>query len=272
ILRHEEFDEGCKATCNGPYEGRWSKTMLGYGNEDDNFVIELTYNYGVSAYRRGNDFQSIYVSSLGGIMERVKEGKFQVIQDASDTFTLVSPCGYTFIVTEVSDAQNNDVAVPKITKVSLSCSDLERSTKYYSQLLNLKIYDQGKDYAVLGYHENQAKIEMKQIEGPVRREAAFGRTAFSCPREQLANIEKAVNQANETILTPLVSLDTPGKATVEVVILADPDGHEICFVGDEAFRELSQIDPSASDKLLDAMAGDKSDDWFKKHGKEKEER
>ena len=30
---------------------------------------------------------------------------------------------------------------------------------------------------------------------------------------------------------------------VQVVILADPDGYEICFVGDEAFRELSQTDP-----------------------------
>lgn len=29
------------------------------------------------------------------------------------------------------------------------------------------------------------------------------------------------------VLTPLVSLDTPGKATVQVVILADPDGHEV---------------------------------------------
>ena len=28
---------------------------------------------------------------------------------------------------------------------------------------------------------------------------------------------------------------------VQVVILADPDGQEICFVGDEAFRELSQV-------------------------------
>ena len=27
----------------------------------------------------------------------------------------------------------------------------------------------------------------------------------------------------------------------QVVILADPDGQEICFVGDEAFRELSQV-------------------------------
>ena len=30
------------------------------------------------------------------------------------------------------------------------------------------------------------------------------------------------------------------------------DGHEICFVGDEAFRELSQVDSNA-DKLLDEV-------------------
>lgn len=127
------------------------------------------------------------------------------------------------------------------------------------------------------------------------------------------------------ILTPLVSLDTPGKATVEVVILADPvriyyvmllrlnveylpnvrlsdsdlhimqDGHEICFVGDEAFRQLSAMDPKGNE-LLDevislsilscdpltsrihvfsvwflsqAMAADKSDEWFAKHNKQK---
>ena len=31
-----------------------------------------------------------------------------------------------------------------------------------------------------------------------------------------------MNETKQTVLTPLVSLDTPGKATVEVVILADP--------------------------------------------------
>ena len=30
------------------------------------------------------------------------------------------------------------------------------------------------------------------------------------------------------------------------------DGHEICFVGDEAFRQLSQVDPQA-DELLDKV-------------------
>lgn len=40
-----------------PYDGMWSKSMVGYGAEDDHFVVELTYNYGVKNYKRGNDFQ-----------------------------------------------------------------------------------------------------------------------------------------------------------------------------------------------------------------------
>ena len=53
---------------------------------------------------------------------------------------------------------------------------------------------------------------------------AFGRIAFSCPSSQLPTIEAKIKESNDTILTPLVSLDTPGKATVQVVILADPVG------------------------------------------------
>jgi hypothetical protein len=33
----------------------WSKTMVGYGAEHAHFVLELTYNYDVKAYRNGND-------------------------------------------------------------------------------------------------------------------------------------------------------------------------------------------------------------------------
>jgi len=34
LLRHEEFEEGCDAGCNGPYAGYWSKSMVGWKNED----------------------------------------------------------------------------------------------------------------------------------------------------------------------------------------------------------------------------------------------
>ena len=30
--------------------------MVGYGPEDNHFVTELTYNYGVKSYELGNDF------------------------------------------------------------------------------------------------------------------------------------------------------------------------------------------------------------------------
>ena len=31
--------------------------MVGYGPEDNHFVVELTYNYGIKKYSLGNDFQ-----------------------------------------------------------------------------------------------------------------------------------------------------------------------------------------------------------------------
>lgn len=40
-----------------PYDGKWSKSMVGYGPEDDHFVVELTYNYGIKQYKKGDDFQ-----------------------------------------------------------------------------------------------------------------------------------------------------------------------------------------------------------------------
>lgn len=90
----------------------------------------------------------------------------------------------------------------------------------------------------------QANLELIKEPGAINHAEAFGRIAFSCPGAevasyktemllllvrkwvpftfmQLVDIETKVKESCGTILTPLVSLDTPGKATVEVVILAD---------------------------------------------------
>lgn len=56
----------------------------------------------------------------------------------------------------------------------------------------------------------------------VERGTAGGRIAFAVPYDQQPEIESIIKNANEKILTPLISLDTPGKATVRVIILADP--------------------------------------------------
>lgn len=56
----------------------------------------------------------------------------------------------------------------------------------------------------------------------VNHAKAYGRIAFSCPFEEQLQVEQKIKATNHKILTPLISLDTPGKATVLVIILADP--------------------------------------------------
>ncbi|KAK3560684.1 hypothetical protein QTP86_014540 [Hemibagrus guttatus] len=327
ILRHEEFEEGCKATCNGPYDGKWSKTMVGFGPEDDHFVAELTYNYGVGEYKLGNDFLGFTIQSSQAVSNARKIG-WPLTEVGEALYLAEAPGGYPFYLLD-KDQPDCD----PVQKITLAVSDLQRSVRYWSSLLGMKVMEKSeeKKSILMGFSDSQCKLELQDIRAPVDHGTAFGRIAFSCPREQhdaattmlhcrdgidqvmsgawfppdmtlviqakefslcflrpenfvshglrvlqvpfgklqLPEIEAVMKKENQKILTPLVSLDTPGKATVEVVILADPDGHEICFVGDEAFRQLSAFDPSGNELLDKAMAADKSDEWFAKHKKQK---
>merc|ERR1719461_2200184 len=58
-LRHEENAEPCQITCNGRYNNAWSKTMIGYDTEDKCYALEVTYNYGIYSYKKGNGLQTI---------------------------------------------------------------------------------------------------------------------------------------------------------------------------------------------------------------------
>ncbi|GIX87412.1 glyoxalase domain-containing protein 4, partial [Caerostris extrusa] len=102
ILRHEEFEEGCKATCNGPYDGKWSKTMIGYGPEDNHFVAELTYNYGVKSYKLGNDFIGISIDS-NDILKNA-EVKGWPVERENDISVLKAPGGYKYFISEKSES------------------------------------------------------------------------------------------------------------------------------------------------------------------------
>jgi hypothetical protein len=92
VLRHEEFDSGCKATCNGPYQNKWSKTMVGYGPESCNFVLEITYNYPIDKYILGNDILGITIGAPSETIEAIKaKGSWET--QAGKTFA-ISPAGY----------------------------------------------------------------------------------------------------------------------------------------------------------------------------------
>jgi len=265
VLRHEEFEKGCEAACNGPYDGRWSKTMVGYGPEDSHFVVELTYNYNISSYKLGNDFQGITIQSREALA-RAKQVGWPVKVEEGRT-VLEAPGGFKFFVVDQPQPKNRDPVI----SVAIGVSNMTKSVEYWAGLLDMTVTSATTSTTSLSYNSATQASLVLVSQSSVDHAKAAGRIAFSIPASQLPGTQEKMVAANTTILTPLVSLDTPGKATVQVVILADPDGQEICFVGAEAFKELSQVDP-AGDKLLnDAIEGDKSDEWFKKKGRVKVE-
>jgi len=217
FLRHEEFEEGCKASCNGPYDGKWSKSMVGYGPEDDHFVVELTYNYGLGSYRLGNDFQGITICKPD-ILENAKRVGWPVSEEGGIS-VLQAPGGYKFYIDTTSSKTGDPVQ-----NVILGSSDLQRTIEFWNGKLGMTIYSQSDDFAIFGYDDSQkqARLKFMRCTEKMDHASAFGRVAFACPRDQLPDIQKRMEEGGETILTPLVSLDTPGKATVEVVILGDP--------------------------------------------------
>ncbi|XP_008548307.1 glyoxalase domain-containing protein 4 [Microplitis demolitor] len=251
VLRHEEFSEGCDAACNGPYDNRWSKTMIGYGPEDTHFVIELTYNYGINNYEFGNDFQGITIKSKD-VIERAKKLNWP-IEEESGFSVLKAPGGYKYFIINEPQVADKDPVV----KVTLSSSNLQRTISYWKDILNMKIYEQSDNHVVFGYDDHQAKLEFKYIGSKVDHGKAYGRIAFSVPYDSQPGIQKKIRENGHKILTDLITLDTPGKASVRVIILADPDEHEICFVDDEGFRKLSVPD-YPSEAILDRFIAKES--------------
>ena len=207
-LRHEEFDEGCEAACNGPYDNKWSKTMIGYGPEDNNFVVELTYNYTVGSYKLGNDLLGLTVSVPDSSIADFQHN------DVNQQGFVTAPDGYKFFY-ESGPAF-------AVTNVNLACSNLKASLTFWRDLLKMTVINIRGDSAELQYAPDQAKLQLTETKDKIDRGTAFGRIAFSIPAGDLQQLEEDVKGAGHTILTPYVKLDTPGKASVVVVILADP--------------------------------------------------
>jgi catechol 2,3-dioxygenase-like lactoylglutathione lyase family enzyme len=266
VLRHEEFEQGCEAACNGPYDGKWSKTMIGFGVEDSNFVLELTYNYTVKSYEVGNDFAGISVSN-SSVLRDLKAKDVGLSQE-DGSVAIKSPDGYHFLISEGPHTE--------LTQIIFNVSDLDRSLAFWCSFLGFhRIDNQSLPNVALirstGKIPNTI-IHLQQLPNgtSIHRGTGYGRIAFACPGESLESLQKDVITAGYTVHTPYVSLDTPGKATVQVVILQDPDGLEICFVGETGFRELSVVDPQALKLLNEAMENDKSAEWEAKRVKMEE--
>lgn len=75
---------------------------------EENFSIELTYNYGVSSYRLGNDLAGIHVN-IPGAVQRARAKGVQV-HDTPDAnvFRIVNPDGQNFFLHEEPPVEGAD--------------------------------------------------------------------------------------------------------------------------------------------------------------------
>lgn len=219
--------------------------MFGYGDESAYFTMELTYNYGIKSYKLGNEFGGVTIKSKDAI-NRAKTNNYPFEQQADGSVMMLAPDGYKFFILNEVAASDED----PIKYIIYNVSNFDDSIKYWNGLLDMSIIRQEGTSALLSYNGGKFGIQFTKIDEPINRAEAFGRIAFAVPYDLQPSIDELIQKNQKTILTPLVTLDTPGKASVRVIILADPDGHEICFVDDEGFSQLSAFDPQ-SDADLD---------------------
>ncbi|XP_066325824.1 lactoylglutathione lyase-like [Miscanthus floridulus] len=115
---------------------KYTNAFLGFGPEDTNFALELTYNYGVVKYDIGEGFEHFgianedvyklaeHIKSKGGNITRepgLVKGGSTVIAFAQD------PDGYRFAL--IQRAEIHD----PLCQVMLRVGDLERSIKFYEK-------------------------------------------------------------------------------------------------------------------------------------------
>eukprot|EP00435_Cladocopium_sp_Y103_P063884 s719_g25.t1 len=122
VLRHEEFDKPCAITCNGEFDTPWSKTMIGYGPEDESFCLELTYNYGVDNYKVGTGLMHVAVA-----VENPKEAlEAAASMGYADGDIISGPDSYKFRVLK----QEADQA-EHFRYVALRVQDLQAAVRFY---------------------------------------------------------------------------------------------------------------------------------------------
>ena len=242
ILRHEEFNTSCNAKCNGDFGDRpWSKTMIGYGDEREYFALELTYNYGIKGYQRGNDLKYIGLNITETGLNNAIDLGYKVSPFNDKIYDII---GSDDINHRCTISNNNDI---RFNSIALNCRNIENSYKYWCGILNMECIKLQHDKYMMAQYGESIPLEFYQLDdGTVFDHGkAEGRIAFSTEIENGVNIlydyyeyVSKDNYGKYIVHTKPVTLKTAGKADCDVVILQDVDEYEICFVGKDGFYEL----------------------------------
>lgn len=94
--------------------------MIGYGPEDNHFVVELTYNYGIGNYKYTKDFLGMTINSKKAVAN-VKRSCVQFeSRNGGDQLLVHSPDGYPFYLND-QDVEEGKGTWTRIQKAFVYC-------------------------------------------------------------------------------------------------------------------------------------------------------
>ncbi|KAF5779088.1 putative lactoylglutathione lyase [Helianthus annuus] len=221
-------------------EERYANAFVGYGPEETNFVIELTYNYGVDKYDIGNGFGhfGIAVEDVAKTVDLVKAKGGKVTSEASPVKALIEdPDGYTFELIE----RKGRVSEP-LCQVMLRVGDMNRSINFYQQAYGMKLLRKSDEpenkctKARMGYGSEDASavLELTYNYGITEYDKGNGYGQIAIGTDDVYKTAQVVKLfGGEIVLQPgpLPFLNT------KITACLDPDGWKSVFVDNIDFMK-----------------------------------
>ncbi|XP_062018973.1 probable lactoylglutathione lyase, chloroplastic [Rosa rugosa] len=228
-------------------EEQYSNAFLGYGPEDSNFTVELTYNYGVDKYDIGTGFGhfGIAVEDVAKTVELIKAKGGKVTREpgpANGGSTIIAliedPDGYPFELLEKWPTPE------PFSQVMLRVGDLDRAINFYMKAFGMELLRtrDNPEYkytvAMLGYgtEDNSPVLELTYNYGITDYDKGNGYAQIAIGTDDVYKSAEAVRLSGGKIILepgPLPGINT------KITACLDPDGWKSVFVDNIDFlKEL----------------------------------
>lgn len=239
---------------NEVLEEKHTKAFMGFGPEQSSFVLELTYEHGVTSYDIGTGFGhfAIATQDVYKMVEnvRAKGGDSMIIREpfevkGSSIFVLAyvkDPNGYIFEL-----IQRGPTPQP-LCQVMLRVGDLQRSIDFYKKALGMRVLNKVESlehkYAVamMGYADEleTTALELTYNHGVTEHSKGNGYSQVAISTNDVYKSAEVVN---------LITKDLGGKITQQpslasqtnskITSFLDPDGWQIVLIDNEDYlKEL----------------------------------
>ncbi|XP_074276498.1 lactoylglutathione lyase GLX1-like [Silene latifolia] len=228
-------------------DDKYANAFLGFGPEQSNFTVELTYNYGVNKYDIGTGFGhfGVAVEDVAKIVDliRAKGGKIirepGPVKGGNSIIALVEdPDGYTFELLEREPKQE------PLCQVMLRVGDLDRAIDFYQKAYGMDLLrkrDNPEDKytaALMGYgpEDKNTVVELTYNYGVKDYDKGNGYGQIAIGTDDVYKTAEAVKLYGGKIVLdpgPLPGINT------KITACLDPDGWKTVFVDNVDFlKEL----------------------------------